>query len=232
MVYKILNSFILTVCVFCSCFSQKSNWKWKAYPNLEIKIIHEWEKIIEETSIENSSVNMETKEVGRTISKAEKNTFILHYKIATVKCTTIFFEDSSQTKREFKGYSLLYDKEGNLIEIDEGFYKRFYYYTAKGEIDSTSLLISVMGGVIEKPQFVVAKDLKRWDKVKGKTGFTRLIERELHSAVYYKKQKVEYSFLAKLQYSYFKDGLLAGIKSFDEEGNLKLQEKFTYTFYQ
>jgi hypothetical protein len=220
----------LTTCIFCSCFSQ--NDEWKSIPYLEIKIIHEWEELIDETSINSSSVDIETKELYGKIVQEVENTFILHYRIATVECQITIFEATGETKNEFKDYSLLYNKKGELIEADEGSYRMFYYYDKKGKVDSTAIKDYVMGGEDGVVSFPVAKELKRWDRVVGETKWTRLIERKLYSALYYKRKKTKYPFLAKIEYSYFRDGLLVGMKSFDKEGKLKFQKKFTYTFYQ
>lgn len=218
------------LCIVCTCFAQKN--KWKSYPNLEIKTLHEWEQLIQETSINYLSVDMESKELDRTIHEIEKNTFILHYKIATVSCHTTIYDNTGVTKHEFKDYTLQYNEKGNLVEMDEGSYRFFYYYDEKGVVDSTAVQVYAMGGEAKGIRFPAAKDFKTWDKVKGKTSWTRLVERELYSAVYYKRKKTEYSFLAKIEYSYVRDGLLAEMKSFNEEGKLILQEKFSYTFYK
>lgn len=227
---KILNSLILMLCVFCACFSQKN--EARSYPNLELKVLHEWEQLINETSIKYSSVDVESKELDRAIFREDKNTFVLHYKIATVECTITTFEGTDEAKHEFKGYTLRYNKEGNLIEVDEGVYHFVYHYDEKGKLDSTETqvyaLVDYVGGI----RFPAAKDIKTWDKVKGKTAWTRLVGRELYSAVYYKRKKTKYSFLVKIAYAYFKDGLLAEVKCFNKKGKVKRQETFTYTFYQ
>jgi hypothetical protein len=155
---KILNSLILTICILGTCFSQKNNWK--SYPNLEIKILHEWEQLISETSIKSSAVNMETKEVETAILKTSRNTFILHYKIARVECNVLLFEGSEKPKKEFKDYSLSYDKEGYLTEVDEGITCISYYYNEKGVVDSTAIRISVMGGKGGGISFLAAKEIK------------------------------------------------------------------------
>ena len=228
---KILSSFILTTCIFCSCCAQKD--QWKEIPPLEIKIIHEWEQLINETSIKSSTVDMHTKEVDRRVYKQNRNSFILHYKIATVVCKVILFEDSGKIKNEFKRYSLLYNKKGNLIETDEGSYRVFYYYNEEeGAVDSTETEVYAMGGEVGCVSFPATKDIKTWDKVKGEIRWTRLMERELYSSSYHKRKKTKYLFLAKIQYAYLNSGLLTEIKTLDKKGKLKVQEKFTYTFYE
>lgn len=221
---------ILMLCFFCTCFAQKN--EPRSYPNLEIKILHEWEQLIHETSIQSVSVDVESKELDCNISEVKENTFILHYKIATVECKRTTFEEKGGIKNEFKAYSLQYNKEGYLKEVDEGVFHFVYHYDKEGKRDSTErqvyALVDYVGGI----GFPAAKDIKTWDKVKGETRWTRLVERELYSAIYRERKKTKFPFLVKVKYAYFKDGLLAEVKSFDKKGKVKLQEKFTYTFYE
>lgn len=229
-----LNSLLISCFIVTSCFSQKS--KSRSFPFLEIKIMHEWEKIIAETSIDESSVGFDThEEIYRHIHPPEKNTFILHYKIATVEKVSFTLEDSCQKNRQFKEYKLFYDTTGNLTEVDEVSYKRHYFYDNQGELDSTSLYLSSIGGVSYRNyvNLEIGKEIKTWDKVKGKTGWSRLTEKELYGMSFYiKKKKTEYSFLSKICYFYSNDGLLSEIKTFNEAGILKCHSKFIYTFYK
>jgi hypothetical protein len=175
---------------------------------------------------------LESKELDENIFEAKKNTFILHYKIATVECKATTFDDTDETKDEFKEYTLQYNKEGYLKEVDEGVFHFVYHYDKKGRLDSTErevyALVDYLGGI----EFRVAKDIKTWDRVRGKTKWTRLVERELYSAIYYKRKKTEYPFLVKIEYAYFKDGLLKDVKKIDKKGKVKSQKTFTYTFYE
>lgn len=227
---KIISSLSLVFVITYSCFSPKKNLKIR--PNLDIKIIHKWEKLIAETSIKSSSVDGHTKELYIQTPKAEKNSFVLHYKIASVECITVLPSDSIMMNKKIKEYKLSYDMKGNLVKEEGNLYSRSYYYDEKGQIDSTELFLSVLGAPVGNISFMVEKEITTWGEAKGKTGFFRLIEKELFGLFYYKNKRKEYEFLAKIQFFYENDGLLSQIKTFDHEGVLISKNKFKYIFYK
>jgi len=193
--------------------------------------MHKWEKLIYETSINTSTVNLDTRELYLNIDLDTDNSFITHYKIASVEKKDFIFDDSSQLKKEYKDYKLLYNKKGQLIQVDEVSCIHSYFYDKKGQIDSTATLVYSMGNGDMKSGLVGVKEIKTWDRVKGKTGRLRLVEREIYSPGFPKREKTKLTLLSKIKYSYFRDGLLSEINTFDEKGKLKSKSIYTYTFH-
>lgn len=133
--YQVKILFILaSLFLVTSVVAQKG--KSKEFFSLDITPIVEWEKIIEATSTSCNSIDGQTNDYYYDRTSSTKNTFILHYRIASVEKLSIIPKDSAKTARKKRDYILSYNREGQLKKCDYGEITHHYFYDQKGRLDS------------------------------------------------------------------------------------------------